>query len=236
MGHLLERTGEAGLRASEPLVPGWPARLNVAGEARRGLWRWRASRTVTAQAGCAPTIAPKTRTCRSAGVSGRCSGSNPRGGPTDSAPSHAALYNTFNTRPRLIRRPTLHLFRVGVHQTWLLPRPPPDRQVGRGALRHAPVKLTKQQDHVALHQGRAVNWGNRFSWPHSRASRRPRSSRRKAREEGRVTAVPPAVLHLGSDRPRVGPHLEGFHPGWAASKASNPTSTTRLPRGDRTRL
>jgi transposase-like protein len=31
---------------------------------------------------------------------------------------HAAVYNTFNTQPHLIRRPTLRLFRAEAHQAW----------------------------------------------------------------------------------------------------------------------
>jgi transposase-like protein len=32
--------------------------------------------------------------------------------------SHAAVYNTFNTQPHLIRRPTLRLFRAAAHEAW----------------------------------------------------------------------------------------------------------------------
>ena len=32
--------------------------------------------------------------------------------------SHAAIYNTFNTQPHLIRRPTLRLFRAQAHRAW----------------------------------------------------------------------------------------------------------------------
>jgi len=32
--------------------------------------------------------------------------------------THAAVYNTLNTRPRLIRRPTLRQFRAETHQAW----------------------------------------------------------------------------------------------------------------------
>ncbi len=31
---------------------------------------------------------------------------------------HAAVYNTFNTQPHLIRRPTLRLFRAAAHEAW----------------------------------------------------------------------------------------------------------------------
>ncbi|HEV2363615.1 MAG TPA: IS6 family transposase [Caulobacteraceae bacterium] len=32
--------------------------------------------------------------------------------------THAAVYNTFNTQPHLIRRPTLRLFRARAHEAW----------------------------------------------------------------------------------------------------------------------
>jgi putative transposase len=32
--------------------------------------------------------------------------------------SHGAIYNTFNTQPHLIRRPTLRLFRAEAHRAW----------------------------------------------------------------------------------------------------------------------
>ena len=32
--------------------------------------------------------------------------------------SHAAVYNTFNTQPHLIRRPTLRLFRALADEAW----------------------------------------------------------------------------------------------------------------------
>ena len=32
--------------------------------------------------------------------------------------SHAPIYNTFNTQPHLISRPTLRLFRAGAHRAW----------------------------------------------------------------------------------------------------------------------
>ena len=32
--------------------------------------------------------------------------------------SHAPIYNTFNTQPHLIRRPTLRLFRAQAHEAW----------------------------------------------------------------------------------------------------------------------
>jgi transposase-like protein len=32
--------------------------------------------------------------------------------------THGAIYNTFNTQPHLIRRPTLRLFRAAAHQAW----------------------------------------------------------------------------------------------------------------------
>jgi len=32
--------------------------------------------------------------------------------------THAAVYNTFNTRPHLIRRSTLRQLRVDAHQAW----------------------------------------------------------------------------------------------------------------------
>ena len=32
--------------------------------------------------------------------------------------THAAVCNTFNTQPHLIRRPTLRLFRAAAHDAW----------------------------------------------------------------------------------------------------------------------
>ena len=32
--------------------------------------------------------------------------------------THAAVYNTFNTQPHLIRRPTLRRFRADAHRAW----------------------------------------------------------------------------------------------------------------------
>jgi transposase-like protein len=32
--------------------------------------------------------------------------------------THAAVYNTFNFQPHLIRRPTLRQFRAAAHQAW----------------------------------------------------------------------------------------------------------------------
>jgi putative transposase len=44
--------------------------------------------------------------------------------------THAALYNTFNIQPHLVRRPTVRRFRAEVLRHWRRPR---DRSCGPGA-------------------------------------------------------------------------------------------------------
>jgi len=105
--HKLLKPKESIRRRSSPISSHPTAR-------RRASWD---SRVATDPAACARTTAPRIRTWRF-DEERKQQKFKSQGSAQRFLSTHAAIYNTFNLQPHLIRRATLRQFRAAAHRVW----------------------------------------------------------------------------------------------------------------------